>query len=74
MEWGTLFSGVSFFCFHALEDTKLKKPTPLDRGYRIQCKQGLSESIAFLSFAEHEILSKGAWKTVEASSSFVSSR
>ena len=25
-------SGVGFFCFHALEDTKQKKPTPLDRG------------------------------------------
>ena len=23
---------VSFFCFHALADTKQKKPTPLDRG------------------------------------------
>ena len=25
-------SGVGFFCFHALEDTKQKKLTPLDRG------------------------------------------
>ena len=25
-------SGVDFFCFHALADTKQKKPTPLDRG------------------------------------------
>ena len=25
-------SGVGFFCFYALEDTKQKKPTPLDRG------------------------------------------
>ena len=24
--------GLVFFCFHALEDTKQKKPTPLDRG------------------------------------------
>ena len=24
--------GVGFFCFHAPEDTKQKKPTPLDRG------------------------------------------
>ena len=24
--------GFSFFCFHALGDTKQKKPTPLDRG------------------------------------------
>ena len=32
MEWGTPSSGVGFFCFHALGDTKQKKPTPLDRG------------------------------------------
>ena len=25
-------SGVGFFCFHALGDTKQKKPTPLDLG------------------------------------------
>ena len=25
-------SGVGFFCFYALGDTKQKKPTPLDRG------------------------------------------
>ena len=30
MECGS--SGVGFFCFHALGDTKQKKPTPLDRG------------------------------------------
>ena len=29
---GPLSSGVSFFCFHALGDTKQKKPTPPDRG------------------------------------------
>ena len=29
---GPLSSGVGFFCFHALEDTKQKKLTPLDRG------------------------------------------
>ena len=29
---GPRASGVGFFCFHALEDTKQKKPTPLDRG------------------------------------------
>ena len=32
MEWGPRFSGVGFFCFYALRDTKQKKPTPLDRG------------------------------------------
>ena len=29
---GLRSSGVGFFCFHALADTKQKKPTPLDRG------------------------------------------
>ena len=29
---GARSSGVGFFCFHALEDTKQKKPTPLDLG------------------------------------------
>ena len=28
---GPRSSGVGFFCFHALGDTKQKKPTPLDR-------------------------------------------
>ena len=32
MEWGPQSSGAGFFCFHALEDTKQKKITPLDRG------------------------------------------
>ena len=29
---GPQSSGVGFFCFHALGDTKQKKLTPLDRG------------------------------------------
>ena len=29
---GPRSSWVGFFCFHALGDTKQKKPTPLDRG------------------------------------------
>ena len=29
---GPRSSGVGFFCFHALGDTKQKKPTPLNRG------------------------------------------
>ena len=29
---GPWSSGVGFFCFHALVDTKQKKPTPLDPG------------------------------------------
>ena len=28
---GPRYSGVGFFCFHALGETKQKKPTPLDR-------------------------------------------
>ena len=32
MSGGPQSSGVSFFCFHALVDTKQKKLTPLDRG------------------------------------------
>ena len=31
MEWGPQSIGAGFFCFHALEDTKQKKLTPLDR-------------------------------------------
>ena len=45
---------------------------PLSAFLRLISLLRLSEPIAFLSFAE--ILSKEAWKTVEASSSFVSSR
>ena len=29
---GPRSSGVGFFCFHALGDTKQKKPTPVNRG------------------------------------------
>ena len=29
---GPRSNGVGFFCFHALGDTKQKKPTPLDQG------------------------------------------
>ena len=32
IEWGPQSIGAGFFCFHALEDTKQKKLTPLDRG------------------------------------------
>ena len=32
MEWGPQSIGAGFFCFQALEDTKQKKLTPLDRG------------------------------------------
>ena len=32
MQWGPRSTGVSFFSFHALGDTKQKKLTPLDRG------------------------------------------
>ena len=43
---GPRSSGVGFFCFHALGDTKQKKPTPLDRG---PCKQGLRSFWQFSS-------------------------
>ena len=41
---GPRSSGVGFFCFHALEDTKQKKLTPLDHrpGSPTPCKQGLN--------------------------------
>ena len=42
---GPRSSGVGFFCFHGLGDTKQKKPTPLDRGPPLHaCKQVLSDS------------------------------
>ena len=40
---GPRSSGVGFFCFHALGDTKQKKLTPLDRGSPTPCKQGLNQ-------------------------------
>ena len=39
---GPRSSGVGFFCFHALGDTKQKKPTPLDRGPRLHVNRVLS--------------------------------
>ena len=39
---GPRCSGVGFFCFHALGDTKQKKPTPLDPGFPTPCKQALN--------------------------------
>ena len=39
---GPRSSGVGFFCFHALGDTKQKKLTPLHRGPPTPCKQGLN--------------------------------
>ena len=38
---GPRSSGVGFFCFHALEDTKQKKPTPLDRGPPLHVNRAL---------------------------------
>ena len=37
-------SGVGFFCFHALRDTKQKKPTPLDRGPPLHVNRVLFQS------------------------------
>ena len=42
---GPRSSGVGFFCFHALENTKQKKPTPLDRGPPPPGKQGLKRRL-----------------------------
>ena len=36
---GPWSSGVGFFCFHALEATKQKKPTPLDQGPPLHVKR-----------------------------------
>ena len=43
MEWGAPV-GVGFFCFHALEDTKQKKLTPLDRGPPLHVNRVLHKS------------------------------
>ena len=39
---GPRSSGVGFFCFHALADTKQKKPTPLDRDPPLHVNRVLS--------------------------------
>ena len=44
MEWEPRSSGVGFFCFHALEDTKQKKPYPTRPRSPTPCKQGLKIS------------------------------
>ena len=53
---GPRSSGVGFFCFHALEDTKQKKPTPLDRGPPLHVNKVLV-SFVFLGDYSREILS-----------------
>jgi len=45
---GPRSSGVGFFCFHALGDTKQKKPIPLGRGSPTPCKQGLKLDLELL--------------------------
>ena len=52
---GPRSSGIGFFCFHALADTKQKKPTPLDRGpplhvNRVLGSVGVQDSILFFAF------------------------
>ena len=42
---GPRSSGVGFFCFHALGDTKQKKPTPLDRGAPLHVNRVLIPAI-----------------------------
>ena len=47
MEWGTpRSSGVGFFCFDALGDTKQKKPTPLDRGPPLHVNRPLDQDVS----------------------------
>ena len=58
MEWGS--SGVGFFCFHALGDTKQKKYTPLDRVRRgtklmIRLSGGGDKHFSFSTFRKLEI-------------------
>ena len=45
---GPRSSGVGFFSFHALGDTKQKKPTPLDRQ---RAKKVVSDSPGLVDFA-----------------------
>ena len=42
---GPRSSGVGFFCFHALGDTKQKKRTPLDRGPPLHVNRVLDEIV-----------------------------
>ena len=42
---GSRSSGVGFFCFHALGNTKQKKPTPLDRGPPLHVNRPLDDNV-----------------------------
>ena len=44
---GPRSSGVGFFCFHALGDTKQKKLTPLDRGPPLHVNRVLNQNVFF---------------------------
>ena len=46
---GPRSSGVGFFCFHALGNTKQKKPTPLDRGPPLH----VNRVLVFLPVSDH---------------------
>ena len=52
---GPRSSGVGFFCFHALGDTKQKKPTLLDRGTPLHVNRIL---VLFESYGEKKKLRK----------------
>ena len=58
---GPRSSGVGFFCFHALEDTKQKKPTPVDQGpphgYMVCLWYGLKVGRVY----GHVIITKFSW-------------
>ena len=56
---GPRSSGVGFFCFHALEDTKQKKPTR--PGSPTPCKQGLRRARSDLKL-EFNFFSEPCWR------------
>ena len=55
---GPRSSGVGFFCFHALEDTKQKKPTQLDLGLPLHVNK--VSDMRQLNYAPHFDSSAGA--------------
>ena len=51
---GSRSSGFVFFCFHALGDTKHKKPTPLDRGPPLHVNRVLLKNLSLTFY--HQIV------------------
>ena len=50
MSGGPRSSGAGFFCFHALGDTKQKKPTPLNRGPPLHVNRVLEGAVSVAVF------------------------